>query len=85
VVSPEDRAVRGVRYAELLRSGEVTEALDSIADQYADAWANCFDPHERENLWRFVQVVRKIKAQFGVLAGDGKLATYQISEAKRLK
>lgn len=80
-----DRAAKGARYREMLQSGEVTEALDGIERQYADAWALCFNAEERENLWRGVQVVRKVREHFGQIAGDGKLATHQLSELKRLK
>ncbi len=79
-----ERAATGARYRELLQGGEVTAALDAIEQQYADELLNSHDSDQRENLWRAVQVVRKIKAQFGSLAGNGRLATYQLTELKRL-
>jgi hypothetical protein len=79
-----ERAARGARYQEILQSGEVTEALDAIEGQYADALLSCFDAAERDNLWRAVQVVRKVKKHLGELAGDGRLASHQIAEMQKL-
>lgn len=80
----EQRAGRGAHYAELLRSGEVTAALDVIEEQFAGEWANTHVADERENLWRSVQIVRKIRKIFGDIASDGKIASNQIVELKRL-
>lgn len=79
-----ERAARGARYGELLQSGEITDALDAIEEQYTEGWAGCFDAAERDNLWHAVQVVRKVKAQLSMIAGDGKLATRQIQEMRKL-
>lgn len=83
-MTPEERAARGSRYRELLQSGELTEALDAIERQYAEEWAKTYAADERENLWRAVQVVRKIRKHFGEMAGDGALATQQLTELRRL-
>ena len=83
-MSPEERAARGARYQELLAGGEITDALNTIERQYVDEWSGCFDPAGRESLWQAVQVVRKIKAHFGQLAGDGKMASHQLAELKRM-
>ena len=84
IIRLKDQAARGAHYASLLQSGEVSEALNEIERQFAGEWAGTFDAAERENLWRAVQVTRKIRKLFGEIAGDGKLATHQLSELKRL-
>jgi hypothetical protein len=55
-----------------------------VEAQYVLAWANTFDAAERENLWRAVRVCRKMKEHFGSIVSDGKVATHQLSELKRL-
>jgi hypothetical protein len=80
-----ERASKGSRYRELLRSGEVTEALDGIERQYADELLNCGDHDQRERLWIAVQVVRKVKTQLNSIDSDGKLAAHQLAEIRRLR
>jgi sulfur transfer protein SufE len=80
-----ERAAKGSRYRELLRSGEVTEALDGIEKQYADDLLNCQSHDERERLWLAVQVVRKVKSQLNSIDSDGKLAARQLAEIRRLR
>jgi hypothetical protein len=60
-------------------------AIDAVADQYSAAWADTFDPAQRENLWLAVRVCRKMKEHFGALVSDGAVATHQLTELKRLK
>ena len=80
-----ERAAKGSRYRELLRSGEVGEALDAIEKQYADDLLNCQNHDERERLWLAVQVVRKVRAQLHQTDSDGKVASHQLAEIRRLR
>lgn len=77
-----EQAATGARYKEHLH--DFHEAIDAVAAQYAEAWQTTFDPTERENLWRAVQVCRKMKEHFGSLVSDGALATHKLTELKRL-
>jgi hypothetical protein len=77
-----EAAATGSKYREHL--DDFHAAIDAVAAQYADAWATTFDAHERENLWRGVQVCRKMKEHFGALVSGGTLATHQLQELKRL-
>ena len=77
-----ERAATGALYAEHL--DDFHAAIDAVEAQYASAWADTFDPAERENLWCAVRVCRKMKEHFGGLVSDGKLATHQLTELKRL-
>ena len=78
-----ERAAKGARFKEVLP--DIMEGLDSIERQYADDWAQTFDPAQRENLWRAVQVVRKLKGQFGEIVSSGAVSSRQLSELKRLR
>lgn len=78
-----ERAALGSRYKEHL--DDFHAAIDAVEAQYAGAWADTFDPAERDNLWRAVRVCRKMKEHFGQLAGDGQVASHQLTELKRLK
>jgi sulfur transfer protein SufE len=80
-----EKAAKGSRYRELLRSGEITDALDGIERQYADELLNCQNHDERERLWLAVQVVRKVKAQLSSIDSDGKVAAHQLAEIRRLR
>jgi sulfur transfer protein SufE len=80
-----ERAAKGSRYRELLRSGEVTDALDGIEKQYADDLLNCQNHDERERLWLAVQVVRKVKTTLNSIDSDGKIASHQLAEMRRLR
>ena len=77
-----EQAALGAKYKEHL--GDFHDAIDAVEAQYAQAWADTFDPSERDNLWRAVRVCRKMKEHFGSLVSDGTLATHQLQELKRL-
>jgi len=77
-----EQAERGAAYREHLPA--LQEAIDAVEAQYASAWADTFDPAERENLWRAVRVCRKMKEHFGGIVSTGPMATHQLSEIKRL-
>jgi hypothetical protein len=77
-----EQAALGAKYREHL--SDFHEAIDAVAAQYAESWQTTFDTAERENLWRAVQVCRKMKEHFGSLVSGGTLATHQLSGLKRL-
>lgn len=77
-----ERAALGARFREFLP--DIQDGLDAIEREYAEEWARSFDTVERENLWRAVQVVRKLKGHFGEIVSGGTLATHQLTELKRL-
>jgi hypothetical protein len=77
-----EKAALGAVYKEHLE--DFHAAIDAVEAQYVLAWANTFDAAERENLWRAVRVCRKMKEHFGSIVSDGKVATHQLSELKRL-
>lgn len=77
-----EHAEIGARYREHL--DEYLSAIDAVEAQYAREWPNCHDAAARENLWRAVQVCRKMKEHFGSLVSTGTLATHQLTEIKRL-
>jgi hypothetical protein len=81
----QERASRGARYAELLRSGEITDALDGIEADYTRGMTDCHDRDERDRLWLAVQVVRKVKAQLQQIASDGRLAEGQLQQIRKLR
>jgi hypothetical protein len=82
-MTKQERAARGARYRDLLRSGEMDEALASIEKQYTDELLGCFIPEGRERLWQAVQVVRKVKALLHSIVADGALAQHQLQELSR--
>ena len=77
-----EQAALGAKYKEHL--DDFHAAIDAVAAQYSAEWQNTHDAAERENLWRAVQVCRKMKEHFGSLVSDGTLATHQLTELRRL-
>jgi hypothetical protein len=77
-----ERAALGARFREVLP--DIQGALDSLASEYADEWARTHVAEERENLWRAVQVVKKLKSHFGEIVSSGTLATHQLAEIRKL-
>jgi hypothetical protein len=77
-----ERAALGSRFKEVLP--DIQDGLDAIEREYADEWANTHDAAERENLWRSVQIIRKLKGHFGEIVSSGAIATHQLVELKRL-
>ena len=78
-----EQAALGAKFKEVLP--DIHDGLDAIGAQYAEEWARTFSTDERENLWRAVQVVKKLKAHFGEIVSSGTVASHQLTEIKRLK
>lgn len=78
-----EQAALGAKYKEHL--ADFHAAIDAVAEQYTQSWAMTFDAAERDNLWRGVQVCRKMKEHFGSIASSGMVASHQLAELKRLK
>lgn len=79
----QKKAATGSIYSEHL--SDFQAAINAVETQYSSAWADTFDPAERENLWRAVRVCRKMKEHFGAIVSDGKVASHQLTELKRLR
>jgi hypothetical protein len=78
-----EKAANGSRFKEVLPI--ITECMDEIEAFYARDILNCGDRDERDNLWRAVQVCRKVKAHVGSLAASGAMASHQLAEIRRLR
>lgn len=83
-MTPAERAGRAARYAALMEDGELSEAFDRIERDFAEAWKTTFNAEERDNLWRAVQVVKKVREHFATAISDGRVANHRISEIKRV-
>jgi hypothetical protein len=60
-VTPEERRARAIRMAALLDDPEIQDAFKSIEADLMNAWKNAFDPAERENLWRTVNLIERLQ------------------------
>lgn len=83
-MTPAERAGRAARYAALMEDGELGEAFDKIERDFSEAWKTTFDATERDNLWRAVQVVKKVREHFTIAISDGRVANHRIAEIKRV-
>lgn len=77
------KAALGAKFKEALP--DIRDGLDAIEAEYANAWAETFKTEERENLWRAVQVVRRLKDHFGEIVSDGEVSQLHLTEIKRLR
>lgn len=60
-MTPEERAARAVAIRALLDDVNVKAAFGQIEADLVDEWRRCFDAAERDNLWRALQVVGRLK------------------------
>ena len=60
-MTPGQRAQRAVAVRALLENQNVRDAFASIETDLTDEWRRCRDAAERENLWRAVNVVERLK------------------------
>ena len=60
-MSPEQRAQRAVAIRALLEDRNMQDAFAAVRDDLVEEWARCHDPAERENLWRAVNVMERLK------------------------
>ena len=60
-MTPDQRAMRAVAVRALLDDQNVRDAFVSIEADLTDEWRRCRDPAERENLWRAVNVIERLR------------------------
>lgn len=82
-MTPDQRASRSARYYEISHDGALDELFTSVETSIAEDWKATFDAFERDNLWRSIQLLRKLRQhlQSGITAG---LNQTQLTELRRL-
>lgn len=61
-MTPEQRALRAVAVRALLDDQNVKDAFASIEQDLTDEWKRTFDTVERDNLWRAINVMERLKS-----------------------
>ena len=61
-MTPEQRARRAAAVKVLIDDPNVREAFAAIEADLVDEWKRCFDADERDNLWRAVSVMARLRA-----------------------
>ena len=61
-MTPEQRAQRAVAVRALLDDSNVREAFAAIEADLVAEWKRTFDAHERDNLWRAVNIIERLQA-----------------------
>lgn len=56
-----ERAGRAIAVRALLEDPNIKDALASIEDDLVAEWRKTFDAQERDNLWRAVQIMDRLK------------------------
>jgi hypothetical protein len=78
-MTPEQRAARAVSVRALLDDPNVKDAFASIESDIMGEWRRTFDPAERENLWRAINIMDRL--QTWLLSG----ATSDLTALRRAK
>lgn len=60
-MTPEERGLRAVAVRQLLADQNIKDAFASIERDLTDEWKATHDPDQRENLWRAVNVMERLK------------------------
>ena len=60
-MTPEQRAQRAVAVRALLDDANIRDAFAAIEADLVGEWRRCHDPHDRENLWRAVHLIDRLK------------------------
>jgi hypothetical protein len=60
-VNQAERAGRAIAVRALLEDPNIKDALASIEDDLVAEWRKTFDAQERDNLWRAVQIMDRLK------------------------
>lgn len=79
-MTPEERRARALRVSAMMEDGDLKSAFDAVEADLTAEWQRCFDPAERENLWRAQNAVRMIRQK---LTAFGSLGTSDITELRR--
>jgi hypothetical protein len=61
-VTPAERAQRAVGVRALLDDQNVKDGFAAIEGELVAEWKRCHDAHERDNLWRTVQLMERLQA-----------------------
>lgn len=61
-MTPDERATRAVAIRTLLEDPLVIEAFKDIEADLTKEWRGCADPEQRENIWRALHVMDRMKA-----------------------
>ena len=70
-MSPEERTARAIGIRALLDDANVKAGLADIRGELMEEWTRCFDPAERENLWRAVHTMTKLEQWLRARASGG--------------
>ncbi len=61
-MTPELRAARAAAVRGLLADQNIQDAFASVEADLMTEWKNCHDAAGRENIWRAVKIVERVKA-----------------------
>lgn len=60
-MTPEERVARAISVRALLDDQNVKDAFAQIEADLVDEWKRCFDAAERDNLWRALNIMDRLK------------------------
>lgn len=67
-MTPEQRRVRASRVRDMMDDGEIGAAFDDVKAQFISQWEACRDAHERDNLWRAVDILNQVRGRLAAMA-----------------
>lgn len=83
-MSPQEREARAIRVRALLEDGDFQSAWDDVKADFIAEWERAHDQAERENLWRAVDILNRVRSRLGsfmtgVARVDGALSAVRRS------
>ena len=81
-MSPEERRARAFRIEALMREGDIVAAFEEVKAELTAQWQGCFDAVERDNLWRHVNAIDRVRAKIATYAS---LSSSDLVEMRRGK
>lgn len=76
-MNSEQRRVRASRIRDMMGDGEIGAAFDDVKAQFISQWETCRDAHERDNLWRAVDILNRVRGSLVALSAgepDGSVS-----------
>lgn len=83
-MTPETRLARAIAVKALLDDPNVKDAFAEIEADLFTEWRNCHDAQERENLWRAMNIIDRLKGWMASAASHEMVAMRRAGQGKNI-
>lgn len=78
-MTPEELRARAIRMQAFLDDDDIKAAFAGVETELTEEWRRCFDERERDNLWRALQIIDRLKTWMR------SAASYDRTQIRRVK